>query len=995
MTKKKQLLSVFCLATALTVSLTAGIVGVTYANSSQGWSENTVETEYRYKETIVLEDRTYTVGGDSVVADVVVCYPDGSSTFNKQILLDQAGIYKVNYAAEIDGKVYAEERQFLVNYPAYSVANEKSSIDYGTPDRASNPGVIARIAQGDKLVFTQYIDFTKITSDDFLVKGYVTPDVVGSAEISELVMTFTDSEDPSIFFEVHHYAHDYTWSTSVAANGQNQAPAGIHQSEGLHKDDTFGLWSHLPFSSMDNTGIVAPDNTQFFVKMDYANKQIFGQGYINTTAMVIDLDDLSMMDSVWTGFPSGKARLSIGANGYTGATANLCITEVMGIDNLANNVYLDTDKPTVTIAEGFEEMPLAAVGHDYAIPSATAYDAYAYDCDVDVRVWYNYGMENCTNVAVKNGAFTVDKVGTYAIEYIAQDRIGNTTSIFKPIRALVNVEEATFAIPEDKATSAVAGEWIVVPTISSEEVSGGCGKVVVKAYAEIGGERTPIEKGGFRAMQTGTYKVVYVATDYVGIEAERSYEVTVSAGEVPVLERNFDVYPAYLSGQSYALPAYAAYHYENGVLERKDCEVVVSDANGTKTYVAGERFVPMVAAQGDPIRFEVKYAGETLATHESVGVLGLINRRLHVENYLVGGGFTVEKTSKGMVLTADGDAPIAFTFANRVSANQVALSFDSAAGVDADTTLKITLRDSLDKNVSLCIELGKDGADTYFKVGDVRKTVAALAFDGGELAISYKNGKFAVGDQSMEVSGFDGFDSGEVFVSVAYEGFTAGSIRFVSFGNANFNSGRTDRITPILYTEQETGGTWLPGTEYTLTAPIAYDVYSPNVIYTLNVTAPDGTPAVAKDGTVMQNADPRRDYVITLSQIGKYQVNYTISESKEFIEEEGDRNPVSLQYALWIADKVAPKIVWKSAFVTEAKVGDMWIVPDYTVSDNYDSAEKITVRFFVETPLHQLILLPGNSIQVTQVGEYQIRVMVSDESGNLINETHVVNVVNK
>ena len=87
-------------------------------------------------------------------------------------------------------------------------------------------------------------------------------------------------------------------------------------------------------------------------------------------------------------------------------------------------------------------------------------------------------------------------------------------------------------------------------------------------------------------------------------------------------------------------------------------------------------------------------------------------------------------------------------------------------------------------------------------------------------------------------------------------------------------------------------------------------------------------------------------------------------------------------------------ITWDDSFVTEAKVGDMIIVPNYTVSDNYTAAEDIIVRVFVETPTSQVLMLPGNAIVVHHVGTYKIRVMVVDTAGNITSETYYVNVKN-
>ena len=154
---------------------------------------------------------------------------------------------------------------------------------------------MAKLTQNDSLVFTQYIDFTKISSIDNLVKGYVVPDVAGANDFTERVFTFTDSVDSSVYFKVHYYAYDWAYNTYVAANGQNQVPVGIHQNQGVHEDDGSGLWSYVSFKSTGQTGVDAPDATQLFISMNYAEKKVYTVGYPGQKTEIVDLDDTSVM----------------------------------------------------------------------------------------------------------------------------------------------------------------------------------------------------------------------------------------------------------------------------------------------------------------------------------------------------------------------------------------------------------------------------------------------------------------------------------------------------------------------------------------------------------------------------------------------------------------------------------------------------------------------------------------------------------------------------
>lgn len=187
----------------------------------------------------------------------------------------------------------------------------------------------------------------------------------------------------------------------------------------------------------------------------------------------------------------------------------------------------------------------------------------------------------------------------------------------------------------------------------------------------------------------------------------------------------------------------------------------------------------------------------------------------------------------------------------------------------------------------------------------------------------------------------------------------------------------------------EVGGVQARGSEHTLYAPVAYDVYSPNLEYYLTVTAPDGSVLKDVNGVELNKVDPTINYIIRLDDIGTYKVEYYIAEAKSFISR---TNGASLKYTLITEDEDAPEIEWLGEFPAELIVGDMFILPKYVVSDNISSSENIIVRVFIETPASQMLMLPGNSLQMTHEGVYEIRVMVVDEAGNITNYISQINV---
>lgn len=991
--KKRNSVLLACGLTAAMLAAASGAGLLALANATDGWSDSSVGSEYAYKSVFELENRTYSVGGNSYGASALLCYPDGTVSEEKQAVLDQVGVYTVKYSVAVGEKVYADSESFVVNYPHYDVGNSKSSVRYATPDRATNAGVVAKIAQGDSLVFTQYIDFTRLPDTENLVKGYVVPDVAGANDFTELVFTFTDSADASVYFQVHYYAYDWTYNTYVAANGQNQVPVGVHQNQGVHEDDGSGLWSYVSFKSAGQNGVDAPDATQLFISMNYAEKKVYTMGYPGQKSEIVDLDDVSLMKNVWTGFPSGKARLSVNAYNYTGATATVCFTEVYGIDDLSKNEFIDTDAPTLTVDDEYEgNMPPALKGYSYEIPAASAYDAYAYGCDVKVSVWYNYGADGSVSVPVRECKFVTDRVGTYGIVYEAYDKVGNRASTVRYVVAYDTLSEAAFELPAEAARSAKQGEWVQIFDIDESGITGGSGKKTVNTYLEINGTREAVS-GGFRATEKGTYRVIYAVTDYVGKVTEKSYEVTVGDNDRPVLEQDYDVYPAYISGGEYAIPAYYAYVAKNGKLERELCSVQISDGNGNKICTAGDRTTVSVKNNGDPVKFTVTCNGVTLAVHEAVGITAWMKEeagtRFHLENYLVGEGFTTEKTPNGMVLTATEDA-MRFTFANALSSGHFTMRIGGLKGAAQGATLCVKLFDAADRNAGIVLTLG-GGSTAYAETEGVRYALPGSTFgENGTFEITYAEGALTVNGREVPLNGFEGFAREKIFLAVEYAGYGDGAgLTFAGVGNCNFNTAQTDRFAPMILPTHEAGGVQPRGGEYVLYAPVAYDVYSPDLEYYLTVTAPDGSFVKDENGVTLDRADPTVDYVVRLDDIGAYKVVYDVAEAKSFVSRQ---NNASLTYTLIVEDEESPTILWKGDFPAELTAGEMFVLPEYEVSDNYSSAENVIVRVFVETPANQLIMLPGNSIRMTHEGTYEIRVMAVDEAGNITSYVKHVNV---
>ena len=182
------------------------------------------------------------------------------------------------------------------------------------------------------------------------------------------------------------------------------------------------------------------------------------------------------------------------------------------------------------------------------------------------------------------------------------------------------------------------------------------------------------------------------------------------------------------------------------------------------------------------------------------------------------------------------------------------------------------------------------------------------------------------------------------------------------------------------------GGRFEAGTQIVLPAAYAADVLNPNITFLLTVKQGNAV-VTAEDGTVLENVDPNREYTITATAEGRYDVIYTTEES--FSEKEG-----GLSYVLHIVDGSAPVIQFKGDLPTKAKIGDALCIPEFTVSDSKTPAEELIVLKTVTGPSGVIVTIPAdsNSVWATQAGTYKFTVMVVDGDGYICNKTWSVTV---
>ena len=712
-----------------------GVCGIKSAFAEE-WNGGEIKQNYVYGETFKVPDYVLSVNGKELKATAVVECPDGTIYGTSEVKLAQAGKYGVKYMVTDGGKIFIKTFEFSVGYTAYTTGGEASSAKYGkyTEMEANSEGLNIRLAKGDTLSFTKLIDLADLTSTNNIIEGFITPDKRGTADFDKLTVTLTDAFDPSVFVNIDIMRWTINGNAlgqmCVAAAGQGQIMTGYEASSGLEVNNGKGtliLGSFVAqFNSDDGVNLkwgggatpLAPDKWKISTSFDAQTTKITAQGNI-----VSQLNSVDYYKDVWTGFKSDKVRLSISASGYSSSTANFCLTKVLGMD-IVGNTFVDDGAPAITVNTPYEKMPEGVVGKAYSVPAATAYDDYAGNLEPDVYVYYNYSSVYPVSVSLLDGAFVPEKAGYYALVYKVKDYSGNESEKVFVVHAGAEIAPIEITLPHVE-TEVKLGYPV---ELKDATIVGGSGNKTVKITATQGDETIEIADG-YRFEKAGEWTITYTATDYVGNAARESVTINAVASEEPFFNESANLDPVYIEGSEYLLPELYCDDYSSGKNEKKLCSVKIEYPDGkTEIYSSGEKFIPTVDNEGDKVKITYFCGKEEYNNGtKEVAVLKIRNdEEIDCSAYFYGDGFITSfvddngvEFEKGVLIAIEKAAKeVKWTFANAQVADVFSVEFTTFAKLTKFGSVKVTLKDSLNPELSATLNIAVSSAGTTVSNGD-------------------------------------------------------------------------------------------------------------------------------------------------------------------------------------------------------------------------------------------------------------------------------------
>ena len=232
---------------------------------------------------------------------------------------------------------------------------------------------------------------------------------------------------------------------------------------------------------------------------------------------------------------------------------------------------------------------------------------------------------------------------------------------------------------------------------------------------------------------------------------------------------------------------------------------------------------------------------------------------------------------------------------------------------------------------------------------------------------------------------FNGFPSNKVRFEIEFKGVTGVSeVSISKISNQPINK----------YTEEDFIGPQLvPLTQYELVnnigtklkiyKAISCDVLDTYANITISVKNPDGTYAMADDGTTLLKNVANGEYVLTLNEFGSYSIEYKAFDT--------NGNPSVFTRNISVFDFIPPELHIEKDVPKTAKVGDKIILPTAIVSDNRTATNNIVINIIVYSPTGDSKFY-SNGMIYEKKGTYTVSYLAVDGEGNIAVETFKIKV---
>ncbi len=945
--------------------------------------------------SVVISPAKVYLNGTSFDSAVYVILPSGNTAESGEITLTEVGKYKVVHSYSASDTEYQFVQEFSVEQTVDSMfeADDKTEISFGNMSGNNTYyGVKLSLTENKPVAYSQIIDISDNTKDDILVELMAQPKTIGTNDITVLYIDFTDVLDPENVMSVRLVYTNYTTTVSyvTAMGGDKQWYTGESSKHGIQSIAGGLAYGFLARHSFTQTVRYPFDTYTLKLRYDYEENALYANPeYDYESHLVCDFDNEAYFGStLWSGFKSGQVKMSIYGTGIT-STGDIYVMNIDGT-KFDKELYTDTTAPVIEPVFTPSTVPVAEVNRPYKVVDYNTYDAYSDIKSTSYKVFFN-GEE----VTVSDGYFTPLSAGVYSIVYEATDYFGNNAEYTINVNALARVTAPNITVNGTVATDVSFGQTVTLPSYT---LSNGAGGLKGGITVTFDGEPVTVSANRFTAGEVGTYIVRYSVEDYIGNSRYITYFINCNFSDIPILDESLiTLPPAFINGESYTFDEYEAVFYMSETSKNYIPAVIeITDAKGTYT-LDGREYTPVASSDENTVDsitvkfiFEQQGVAPLVITRE-IPAVTLAKETGALAKYFVTENAEAVANKDGIIFSASANGKLKLTFARALNTKDLKFIFN-VLGENAETIFKnfasfnVILSDTRNGGQKVSVNYVKTGDALTVTIGE--RTVSSSVNRQGEFLFAYDKDTNTVSDvnsitlgeitHTVDGSEFDGFDSGEVYLSIeVLDIFGDCGFVFKSIDNQGFNYVPTDRVDPVLWVNGSISGSYDIGAEIIIPTAGAYDVLSPISPVTVTVTAPNGEKILSK-------ADASKESKLTMGQYGVYYVRYETTDAS-------GRTKVVTMSAI-VRDIASSEILFNSPLPDTVRAGTQIKLNDYTVKDNKDISE-VTVQVSVFRPDGTYSVVTDETIKLTDTGFYIFTYMALDGDNNITTYTFSVRVI--
>lgn len=899
------------------------------------------------------------VDGQNVTARIIA--PSGKTYSAKRLELTEIGQYTVEYYNSngdlVETKYCVAIRRSTDMFTTNNYATIKGIDKYKYTNVKNLTGVKFEVSTGASITLEREIDMTNRTQKDVLTSIVIEPttapqqkddETVYSRDFGRMILTYTDVEDPSVYFTVITTTGNQDTKGDggrayVRAGGNGQLAGGYEEKNGAYSFNTTDIYgARAPFSFQAEVLHNNSSNYEFALKLCYDSEEnalylangednLYGKPY-----RIVDFDEVSNFGTnIWTGFPSGRAKLTVTFDYFVNKTGNIIFTEADGIDFSQENL-VDDQAPEITVDMGGEtSAPNSYVGATYKIFDATATDFFDLATKVSASVYYVDG-ENRIDVNVQNGAFVTNRVGKYEIVYTTTDKSGNAATKTIELYCVRNHNDITFKDIDESMDVSVFDTVNLTPADDVRCV-GGNGELTrsLTVYSPTN-EVVQLIDNAFIPTTIGVYRAEYKATDFFGEKGVAVININVGATDQPIFVGKISLPDVLINGFTYNFPAVSAKKVVSGAVVDAPVKYYVDE----KEVTDGKFTVDATGIIRVECRTDGK-DGEPITIYKDVYVVDG-NKGLDQQNYFYSADGSVTSGLEKDYVALNAEADGTTSFANKLGNGQFKVSFSYLPTQIGFSSIDVILSSANDTSKSVTFNVTFSSMGLTVATKDLSSVNFSLKNDATNnyFAIGYTDATHTftdVNDKAMCVlksyddgTEFNGFDGG-IYLSIKFNSVKKASQLFVTaINNQSFGykysiddpagdiNGPQIIINGTYNRRQDLGSTL---TVYTADA---YDVLNQVETFTLSVYDPDNV-------AILSNVSPDKIYTVKLDKIGRYRIVYSAKDTS------GNNKVTNAGTTLTVVDIVEPTLEVNSKIKELYAVGSKIKLPKFTVSDNTEN----------------------------------------------------------